>query len=268
MSEVQADNKESSEQGKSSRISQSQYRPTQFGRQEWEVLGTIQEEHQFEPFDIEVVASSEFVTDPMFADFGGTSQTSTVKRWRAQEKAPVSSAPVEKTIPETEVKKMLAEAEAKGRAAATEEAKALRDAEIEKLKSNLTSVIDEVNKFVQKSQDEIEKTSVRIAIELSKKIIEQAVEINPEYIVEVLKQALTHAGSATIKKVKVSAQDLEFIEIMGLSKKLKEFDGSWTFEADESVKAGCLIETSAGEVDFDLHKAWERIAAVAVRMVK
>lgn len=268
MSEEQTEKNETSESVKASRISQSQYRPTGFGRQEWEVLGTIQEVHDFEPFDIEVVSSGEFVTDPMFADFGGTAQTSTVKRWRAQEKTPTTKEPVEKTISEAEVKKMLLEAEAKGRAAATDEAKVIREAELEKLKGNLTAIIEEMQKFVAKSQDDIEKSSVRIAIDLSKKIIEQAVEINPEYIVEVLKQALALVGSASIKKVKVSAQDLEFIEIMGLTKKLKEFDGSWTFEADEGVKAGCLIETSAGEVDFDLHKAWERIASVAVRIVK
>ena len=83
-----------------------------------------------------------------------------------------------------------------------------------------------------------------------------------------MREALKYAGTASIKKVKVSAQDLEFIEVMGLSKKLKEFDGSWAFEADENLKSGCVIETSAGEVDFNLEKSWERIAESVVRIIK
>ena len=38
----------------------------------------------------------------------------------------------------------------------------------------------------------------------------------------------------------------------------------WTFEPDESIHIGCVVVTAAGEVDFNLDKAWERIRKQAL----
>ena len=35
-------------------------------------------------------------------------------------------------------------------------------------------------------------------------------------------------------------------------------------EADESIHMGCILVTSAGEVDYDLEKGWERIRSQVV----
>ena len=36
--------------------------------------------------------------------------------------------------------------------------------------------------------------------------------------------------------------------------KFQEFDGSWNFEADETIKAGCVLESSAGLIDLQIDK--------------
>jgi len=54
---------------------------------------------------------------------------------------------------------------------------------------------------------------------------------------------------------------------MGIARMLKEYDGTWLFEADEGIKSGCVVETSAGVVDFQLDQAWERVAGNVVRVI-
>jgi flagellar biosynthesis/type III secretory pathway protein FliH len=105
----------------------------------------------------------------------------------------------------------------------------------------------------------LEASAVKLAVEIGEKIVGHAVEINPEYITNIVRQALGKAGGAAIKTVRVSPQDLEFIQVVGVAKQLKEFDGTWAFEADDTIRAGCVVSTSAGEVDFQIDKAWERM---------
>jgi flagellar assembly protein FliH len=235
-----------------------------FDSADWEVVGDLNARPRFQRQKLEVIETAEVEGDPLFRTFDASKKRVKLGDNPAQE----VQAKAEPMISAKEAAKLIAEAEAKGRAAATEEAKQLRDSEIKGLESRFGSIFQSLHDSSVKQASEIEKYSLEVAVKISKKIIDQAVEINPEYIVDILREALKYAGTASIKKVKVSAQDLEFIEVMGLSKKLKEFDGSWAFEADENLKSGCVIETSAGEVDFNLEKSWERIAESVVRIIK
>ena len=114
----------------------------------------------------------------------------------------------------------------------------------------------------------MERQAVELALQVARKIIEQAVEINPEYIIPIIREAITSSGSAIIRKVRISPQDMEFVEYAGLRKQLKEFDGSWDFEADESIRSGCIVETSASQIDYQLDKAWERVRDQVVKVIR
>jgi flagellar biosynthesis/type III secretory pathway protein FliH len=61
---------------------------------------------------------------------------------------------------------------------------------------------------------------------------------------------------------------MEFIEVVGVKKNLRGFDGTWNFESDPTIKSGCVVESSAGEIDFQLDKAWERIQTAVVRAAR
>jgi flagellar biosynthesis/type III secretory pathway protein FliH len=92
------------------------------------------------------------------------------------------------------------------------------------------------------------------------------VDINPEYIIDIIKEGIALAGGAKIKSIKVSPQDLEFLNLLNLSKQFKKFDGGWSFEGDDTIKSGCVVEMIGGVVDYQIDKAWERIRDQVVKV--
>ncbi len=251
----------------SPKLSQQSYRPTGFSQSDWEVVGKMSDEYFFDPIDIEVFSTAVLAVDPMFADYGSGKEAAGIRRWSSGSSEVLDKEAVKPTVPLEELNIKVQEAEERGRVQALEEAKVLREEEIKKMSETFAVTLKDIE---QKGIDillQIEKKAAQLAVDISKKILEQAVEINPEYIVEIIKQALGLAGSASIAKVKVSPQDMEFIEVMGIARMLKEYDGTWLFEADEGIKSGCVVETSAGVVDFQLDQAWERVAGNVVRVI-
>jgi flagellar assembly protein FliH len=236
-----------------------------FDSAQWEVIGDVDIRPQFERQRLEVIQLETLKEDPLFKSFDGS-----VKRIKinGEEAEGQKSQNQEEGIPAQEVARLISQAEARGRTLGLEEAKLQRESELGQIEARLSAVVNSINDNSIAQIKEIQNSALEVALKLSKKIIEQAVEINPEYIIDVIKEGMAHAGTAAIKKIRVSKQDLEFIEVMGLSKKIKEFDGSWAFEGDDSLKSGCVIETSAGEVDFNLDRSWERIAESVVRIIK
>ena len=89
--------------------------------------------------------------------------------------------------------------------------------------------------------------------------------INPEYITQIVKEAVRSVGGASILRVRVSPEDMEFIKVVGLSEQLGELAKGWAFEADATIKSGCIVDSSAGEADFQLDRAWERIRAGVIK---
>ena len=114
----------------------------------------------------------------------------------------------------------------------------------------------------------VESEAVKFSVEIAEKLVGHAVEINPEYILPIIREALSKAGTANINRVRVSPEDFEFIEVVGVRKVIQEKEGSWDFEADETIRSGCVIDTSAGEIDFRLDEAFKRIADSVVRIAK
>ena len=140
-------------------------------------------------------------------------------------------------------------------------AEARRESE-EKLKAieeRYSSLIDDMSVQIREGVEGVERRSVDFAIHIAKKLVGSVVEVNPEYVLGIIKEAVKLTGGATIKAIRVSPQDLEFLKMLSPDRQFKEFDGSWSFQADETIHAGCVLETSSGEVEFDLDKAWERI---------
>lgn len=163
---------------------------------------------------------------------------------------------------------ILEQAREEGRQAALLETVETQTKKLEDSEKKLHAVLSDLQRQFALAIADIENSALNLTLELSKKIIDHAVEVNPEYIVAVIRDALELSGGAQVKKVRVSPQDMEFIEVLKVAPSIKEFDGSWTFEADETVRAGCILESSAGTVDFQLDKAWERIKDKIVSSVR
>ena len=140
-------------------------------------------------------------------------------------------------------------------------AEARRESE-EKLKvieERYASLIDDMSVQIHEGVEGVERRAVDFAIHIAKKLVGAIVEVNPEYVLGIIKEAVKLTGGATIKVIRVSPQDLEFLKLLSPDRQFKEFDGSWSFQADETIHAGCVLETSSGEVEFELDKAWDRI---------
>jgi flagellar assembly protein FliH len=256
-------------------MSQVDYVPTAFEHSEWEALDERFDPNIFVPLKVEVFARAHTTVDPMFADFGGL-PPAREEQWHlpdgesykvegTQAAAEGVAAPV---MSDTELAAIRSAAAEEARTAALQEAEALRQIELQALSTRYQTLFDDFLKQQQEVRTDLERQTLEFAIQLSKRILDTTVEINPEYIVPLVKEALRKAGTAKIGKVRVSPPDLEFIQVLGIEKKLKEFDGSWQFEADASIKAGCVVETSAGEVDFDLESAWNRVKDEVVRVCR
>ena len=133
------------------------------------------------------------------------------------------------------------------------------DAKRKAIEERYRTIIDDMEGQIRQEVEAVERRAVEFAIQVTRKLVGTIVEIHPEYILQILKEAVKMTGGATIKAIRVSPQDLEFIKMLSPDRQCKEFDGSWSFTSDDTIRAGCVIETSSGEVEFDLDKAWERI---------
>ena len=130
---------------------------------------------------------------------------------------------------------------------------------IKAVEERYRTVIDDMGSQIQQEVEAVERRAVEFALQVARKLVGTIVEINPEYILQVIKDAVKLTGGATIKAIRVSPQDLEFIKMLSPERQFKEFDGSWSFQADDTIRAGCVVENSSGEIEFDLDKTWDRI---------
>lgn len=260
-------------------ITQTSYRETPYRDEAWEVIGERLEATEFESMRMDVLQSA-FGVDPMFADYGGIPNTGQAERFhiaeggtpelgrpkrRAEDRDDENAVP---SVPESQVQAMIAEAIEKTRIEVLAEVASEKNSKLEQFEQRIKEIFGDIDTQMKERSAKIELEAVQLSLEISRKIIGTAVDINPEYILPLVRDALQQAGASIVKKVRVSPEDMEFINVIGITKYIKEFDGSWQFEGDSSIKAGCVVETSGGEIDFQLDKAWERIREEALKVLK
>ncbi|MCO6432423.1 MAG: hypothetical protein J5J00_16340 [Deltaproteobacteria bacterium] len=261
-----------------STITQISYEPTKYEDATWEVVGELIDEQEFNPLELEVLKDGEMVIDPMFADYGGIERDASSRRWHlpehlaSEEKrraAEEREAAARKNVfSDEELNTLLQDVELKARQSAMEELVLKQHERFTAIEERLKTILQDLTVQVKEQILEIERNSVELAINISNKVTNYVVEVVPEYIAAIVKEALEKSGSASISKIKVSPQDLEFIEIVGIQKHLEGLDGGWSFEADPSIKSGCVVETTAGEVDYQLDRAWEQVKENILKVIR
>jgi flagellar biosynthesis/type III secretory pathway protein FliH len=123
------------------------------------------------------------------------------------------------------------------------------------LKQFQLQLVKEVKNVVAKT----EKGGFDLALAISKKILNLTAEVRPEYIMEIIRGALASTGAGKALKVRVSAQDFEFLEVIGLPPDLSSEETGVIYVADENVQSGCIIETDFGEIDHRLDEMWNEV---------
>ena len=263
----------------------STYKPSSFQVTQFEALTEVPPVEQFRMAEWQLIEGGAKTIDPMFEVYDDLVAESSVSESEEADNSPEGDSPpsqewdlgeeqdprVRELMDELrEAQRQRAELEAeherqiealKVSVADDSRAEATRDSD-EKLKAieeRYATLIEDMNAQIREGLEGVERRAVEFAVQVAKKLVGTIVEINPEYVLEVIKEGVKLTGGATVKSIRVSPQDLEFLKMLAPEKQFKEFDGSWSFQGDETIRAGCIIETSSGEVEFDLDKAWERI---------
>ncbi|NBW40285.1 hypothetical protein EBR25_04670 [bacterium] len=257
---------------------QADYQETPYVDSSWEMIDEIDENPHFEPLEIAIIESDETRSDAMFADYGGQidqqkkifahSVTGYVEEEKSVELQLRDEIDSLKAVMEQKVAEAHAAGVEEGKQYGREEAMQEEVIAQNKRNESIEIVLKDLIQQSERTLQELESDAVKFSLEIAKKLVGQAVEINPEYIIEIVREALSKVGSALIERVRVSPQDFEFIEIFGVRKMLDDSDQSWNFESDETVRSGCVVDTSAGEIDYQLEEAWQRIAEQVMRVVK
>jgi flagellar assembly protein FliH len=257
------------------------FKETPYVDQSWEVINEVEENPQFNPLDLKVIKTGDVqVADPMFEDYGGRLPESQKKIFShcPEQGSDISSATKEEEL-EAEIERLKLEhlelieqarlegiqaGIIQGKEEGLKEAIAREEHASDAIRLILEDMIDQMNEAARK----VECEAIKFSVEIAEKLVGHAVEINPEYILPIIREALSKAGTANIIRVRVSPEDFEFIEVVGVRQVIQEKEGNWDFEADDTIRSGCVIDTSAGEIDFRLDEAFKRIADNVVRIAK
>jgi flagellar assembly protein FliH len=105
-----------------------------------------------------------------------------------------------------------------------------------------------------------ETKAVELALAVAKRLVGDVVDERRDYIQGVVSQAVQLANGSKILSVRVGPNDFEFLKLSQYAEQTRIILGEGVkFISDESIRAGCVLVTSAGEIDFNLDAAWERI---------
>lgn len=265
------------------------YSPTPYTDASWAAVNAPSEQTGFAPLNPEAVAVQGGVSDPFFADY------THVKTQRQQGVASGHSTPDDSaqlgetreahardasysSMTEEQIREIreaaFAEARAheqqervllleEARAAGQEEGKiaaqAEYDAQFRALQESMSTTLEDVRVQALEHARGLEEKAAELAVKIARKLLGEVAQGTKEYIIPLVKEAVALAGSADIKRIRVSPRDYEFIQGMKAASTGGSSEVPWTFEADDSIRIGCVVATSSGDVDFDLDKAWERI---------
>ena len=272
-----------------SRQKASTFKPKSFEATTWETLSEIKSESPFQLMQFLHIADRPAETDPMFEDYSSQGRSAPAEGVEGdlldpQDEMLVLGQVEEPMYPASEVEELqqrhknetdalTAKHEIQledARASALEEGRAEAQSEADKsvkgIEASYAGLIEDMNAQILERLAEVERQAVQFSIQVAKKLVGSIVEVNPEYILSVIQDAMKLTGGASIKAIRVSPQDLESIKALNPEKQFKEFDGTWSFVPDDTIRQGCIIETAAGSAEYDLEKAWERIREQVIKV--
>ena len=243
--------------------SQNEYQATPYHEAQWEIVGEQVERTGFAPMELEIMAD-ELGADPMFMSFD-EGVAAAGDRWltgvgRVAKEIEVEAEPqIDQAMLDEFGNKRHAEGYEEGFAAGKEAAEATIAERYRELNERLSNFIGEIEEAHAKQAEYLAEKAFHFALNVSQKLIATTIEAKPEYILDVLRAGMKSLGAAKPSCIRVSAQDYEFLEIIGLPVDLTPTELGVRYVADESIKSGCIIETDYGEVNLEIDRMWEQV---------
>ena len=280
---------DSTEQAETPKLSA--YAPTPYIDESWTVLNAQPEATGFAPLQVQSISGALVSVDPMFEDFTASARlrgepgsvapeesAGIAGRSRFEQSSEGSSTdPVGKEsevdqngvldeieqvssgISLQEHEQLLQAAVSEATVAAQQSAQAEAEARLQALSMQLAAVKEDLKTQVSESLAVTEQKAADLALSIARKLVGAVAESSVDYLKPLIKEAITAAGNAEIKRIRVSPRDYEAIKSSSPEAVGVPAEAGWGFEPDESVRVGCIVVTSAGEADFDLDRAWERL---------
>lgn len=260
-------------------VAQTEFTETPYADAEWEIIGQPPTEQTFTPAQVEVLTVQAKADDPLFADYGGYgSQKGKQIRWHLPEELAASHIGTPEAE-ESRLERMVEEHTAalaamekraieSGRKIAAAEFEKAHEEKLKAINDRVSSVLSDLRKQLDERRDAIERQAVDLAIAIASQLTRATVEYNPEYILPIIKQGLDQAGGAVVRCVKVSKEDLEFLNLAGSLTGIEGAGTTWQFVEDESIKSGCVVETANGEIDLQIDAAFERVKDQVLKAVR
>lgn len=248
-------------------LSQREYRPTPYVAQEWEIVGEISEERDFIGMTLEVLRDERASADPMFETFASSNDFPHGTQFETpggmkKKKSKGGDEPIfDAALFEAELEARYEQ----GRQAGLKEAEKIAEERIvesyEALAERMKEITEEIKAQVHNHAQELEKRALRFALSVAKKLVDTTSEAKPEYILSVIRKGLKNLGAAKPLKIKVSEQDYEFLDVIGIPVDISPGEIGVVYQSDENIKSGCVIETDYGQVDLELDSMWEEVKA-------
>ncbi len=249
------------------------YKETPYEYSEWEILGTYHKEQIFYPLTLDIINNDKLVVDPIFADYGGITHNSEKYLHLPEEEAFNFEKYEEKDIAsdiekikeeelklrQEEVEKAKIEYYEKGKNEAILEAKKEKELLENKFYSEIQTTLEDLKNQVKNHNETLEKEALNLSIAIAKKVLDQEIKMNPQYIVSIISKTLKNMEGTKIHEIKVSPESYDFLINLNLKEIFNIGEESWNLVKDDSIKKGCVLETSAGEVNFNLDDTWNRV---------
>lgn len=158
-----------------------------------------------------------------------------------------------------EREQMLAQVQQTAYTKALEDARAEFEASKNEYQTRFDTLIEDVRSQASETCRDNEQQAVELAFQIAKKLLGSVVADHREYIHEVISEALKAAANTEITSIRVSPQDYQFLTSLSSASDSSHVERTWKLESDDSIGAGCIVVTPAGDIDFDLEKSWARM---------
>ena len=132
-------------------------------------------------------------------------------------------------------------------------------ASYEALNARMVEITKGIESEVAEHVGSLQKKALEFALEIARKILKTTAEIKPEYIYDIIRKGVDSLGAAEPIKIRVSLDDYEFLDVIGLPSDINEGELGVRYVADENISSGCVIETNYGEISLELDTMWEQV---------
>ena len=241
------------------------YTPSSFKDGGWEVVQESNDGPGFVPLKLSVVPTENATPDALFAIFDNVLNDSDT-RWHSKDPnyvLPSKKEPKSNVIDEKILEEIAHEKYNKGHEDGLKQGKDKASKEYqEKLKiieARFGELSASINEQLKNFYEGVEKEAVKLSLEVAKKVLSSTVDIKPDYILNVIRAGIASLGAATPLSIRVSHEDLEFLEVVGTPTDISPEELGIKYIGDESIKSGCVIETDFGQVDVQLDAMWDKI---------